>query len=106
MMAEMSNASLIGRMLQALHEYEAGSLSWVETERLFESHLQGLERIGLQQIHESRSISRRLVMARLADQPVASERVSAALADMRRFLRTLPDGQDAEPPETKDHPLI
>jgi hypothetical protein len=101
----MANASLIGRMLHAVDEYEAGRLSSEKVERLIESHIEGLERIGLRQIHESRSLTHRLVTAHFSDgmeEFIDVEQVPGVVADLRRFLRSLPDGQDAEPGAAAD----
>jgi hypothetical protein len=96
----MANASLIGRMLHAVDEYEAGRLSSEQVERFIEFHMEGLERIGSRQIHESRSLCYRLVVAHCSvgeEEFIDAEQVSVVVADLRRFLRSLPDGQDAEP---------
>jgi hypothetical protein len=94
----MANASLIRRMLGAVDEYEAGRLSSEQLERLIESHMEGLERIGLRQVHESRDLTHRLVIAHCSDgveEFLDLERASVVLADLRRFLRSLPDGEEA-----------
>src|SRR5437899_1068201 len=96
----MANASLISRMLHAVDEYEAGRLSSEQVERLIESHLEGLERIGLREVHESRTLCHRLVVAHCSvgeEEFIDAEEVSVVVADLRRFLRSLPDGPDAEP---------
>jgi hypothetical protein len=101
----MANASLISRMLHTVDEYEAGRMSSEHLERFIESHMEGLERIGLREVHESRSLSRRLVEAHCfvgEEEFINVEQVSVVVADMRRFLRSLPDGQNAEPKVAPD----
>lgn len=96
----MANASLIGRMLHTVDEYEGGQLSSEEVERAIESHMEGLERIGLLQIHEARFLTSRLVSAHCfvgEEEFMDVEQMPVVVADLRRFLRSLPDGQDAEP---------
>lgn len=96
----MANASLIGRMLHAVDEYEAGLLSSEQVERFIESHMEGLERIGLRQVHESRTVCYRLLVAHCSvgeEEFIDAEQVSVVVAELRRFLRSLPDGQDAAP---------
>jgi hypothetical protein len=85
-------------MLGAVDEYEARRLSSEQLERLIESHMEGLERIGLRQVHQSRELTHRLVAAHFSDgvqEFMDVERVPVVLADLRRFLRSLPDGQEA-----------
>ena len=96
----MANASLIGRMLRAIDAYEAGRLSTQQVERFIEFHMGGLERIGLREVRESRSLCHRLVVAHGSvgeEEFIDAEQVSVVVSEMRRFLRSLPDGQDAEP---------
>jgi hypothetical protein len=95
----MANESLIGRMLHAVDEYQAGRLSSEQVGRFIESHMEGLERIGLREVHESRTLCYRLVVARCSvgeEEFIDAEQVSVVVAELRRFLRSLPDGQDAE----------
>ena len=101
----MANAPLIRTMLRAVGEYEAGRLSSEQLEQLVESHMEGLERIGLRQVHESHSLTHRLVRAHFSvgmEDFIDSEQVPVVVADLRRFLRSLPDGTDAEPPSSAD----
>ena len=96
----MANASLISRMLHTVDEYEAGRMSSEQVERFIEPHMQGLERIGLREVHESRNLCYRLVVAHCSvgeEEFIDVEQVSVVVADLRLFLRSLPDGQDAEP---------
>jgi hypothetical protein len=96
----MANASLIGRMLHVVDEYEAGRLSSEQVERLIESHREGLERIGLREVHAARTLCYRLVVAHCSvgeEEFIDAEQVSVVVAELRRFLRSLPDGQDAVP---------
>ncbi len=96
----MAIASLISRMLHAVDEYEAGRLSSEQVERFIESHMEGLERIGLREVHESRRLCHRLVVAHCSvgeEEFIDTEQVSVVVAELRRFLRSLPGGQDAEP---------
>src|SRR5262245_41152962 len=96
----MANASLVGRMLHAVDEYDAGRLSSEQLERFIESHIEGLERIGVRELHESRSLCHRLVVAHCSvgeEEFIDAEQVSVVIAELRRFLRSLLDGQDAEP---------
>lgn len=101
----MANASLIGRMLHAVDEYEAGRLSSEQVERFIEFHMGGLERIGLREVRESRDLCHRLVVAHCSvgeEEFIDAEQVSAVVAEMRQFMRSLPDGQDAEPGAAPD----
>jgi hypothetical protein len=97
----MANVSLVSRMLHAVDEYEAGRLSSEQVERLIESHMEGLERIGLQEVHKSRSLTHRLVSAHCFDgveEFMDVEQVKVVVAELRRFLRSLPDGEDMSRP--------
>ncbi len=101
----MSNASLIGRMMHAVDEYEEGRLSSEQVERFIEFHMEGLERIGLREVHESRSLTHRLVSAHCfngVEEFMNVEQVPVVVADLRRFLLSLPDGQGAEPKVAPD----
>lgn len=101
----MANASLIGRMLHVVDEYEAGLLSSQQVERAIEFHMAGLERIGLREVHDSRTLCHRLVVAHCSigeEEFIDAEQVGVVVADLRRFLRSLPDGQDAEPDAAAD----
>ena len=101
----MANASLIGRMLHAVDEYEARRLSAQQVERSIEFHMGELERIGLREVRESRNLCYRLVVAECSvgeHELIDAEQVSGVVSEMRRFLRSLPDGQDAEPADAAD----
>ena len=101
----MANVSLIGRMLHAIDEYEAGRLSTEQVERFIEFHMGGLERIGLREVRESRNLCHRLVAAHCLvgeEEFIGAEQVSGVVSEMRRFLRSLPDGQNAEPSNAMD----
>jgi hypothetical protein len=104
-MAVMANVSLIGRMLHAIDEYEAGRLSTEQVEQFIEFHIGGLERIGLREVRESRNLCHRLVDAHCSvgeEKFIGDEQVSGVVSEMRRFLRSLPDGQNAEPTDAMD----
>ena len=101
----MANATLIARMLRAVDEYTAGRLSSEQVERAIEFHMAGLERIGLREVHESRTLCHRLVVAHSSvgeEEFIEAEQVGAVVAELRQFLRSLPDGQDAEPGAAAD----
>lgn len=93
----MGNATIIRRMLAVIDEYEAGRLSPEQVEELVESYIGALERIGLQQVHQSRDLTNRLVIAELSDESDAfiDMKHVPVVADLRRFLRSLPDGPEA-----------
>ncbi|MFL5327844.1 MAG: hypothetical protein ACJ8C4_02930 [Gemmataceae bacterium] len=92
-------------MLHAIDEYEAGRLSSEQVERFIDFHIQGLERIGLQEIHESRRLCYRLVRAHYdvgEDEFIKVQQVPVVVAELRRFLRSLPNGPDSEPGTAAD----
>lgn len=96
----MSTESLIGRMLNAVDEYEAGHMLPEQLERVIKSHMEGLERIGLRQIHDSRGLAARLVNAHLIDgseEFIDAEKVQVVISDLRQFLKSLRDSKDTEP---------
>lgn len=95
----MANASLVDRMLHVVDDYEAGRLSSEEVDRAIAFHMAGLERIGLREVHESRTLCHRLLVAHcfVGDEEfIDATEVGVVVAEMRRFLRSLPDGQDSE----------
>jgi hypothetical protein len=84
-------------MRLVLDEYEAGRLSPEQVESAIESHIQGVEGIGLPAIHEARDLTYRLVIAHVSvamEEFIDAEEVSQVLSDMRRFLCSLPGGAD------------
>jgi hypothetical protein len=91
----MSNHSLKARILVALDEYSASTLTATDVERTIETLMGSLESIGLRQIEAARDLSRRLVDATLADgaaiECIGDESVDAVLADFRAFIELLPD---------------
>lgn len=94
----MSNSGLISRIRDTLDEYEAGRLSPEQVERAFEYHMDGVEGVGLPVIHQARDLTHRLVMAHMSDgleEFIDAGEVSQVLADMRRFLDSLPGGTNA-----------
>ena len=65
----------------------------------------GWTRIDLREVRESRSLCHRLVVAHGSvgeEEFIDAEQVSGVVSEMRRFLRSLPDGQDAEPTAAAD----
>lgn len=68
-------------------------------------NMEGLGRIGLREVHESRSLTHRLVSSHCFDgveEFMDVEQVPVVVAGLRRFLRPLPDGQDAEQSVARD----
>jgi len=68
-----------------------------------------LERIGLREVHESRTLCYRLVNADCSvgeEEFIDVEQVSVVVTELRRFLRSMPDGQNAEPSVAPDCGVI
>jgi hypothetical protein len=80
-------------MHDLLHRYEAGQLSALEVETAIESHMSALEGIDSQIVHRSRHLSYRLVASETSQDErelFNCEDVSTVLADIRKFLDSLP----------------
>lgn len=96
----MPNAGLIARMLHALDEFDANRLSSEQVELAVDFHMQGLEQIGLREIHEARCLTRDLVRAHCSvgmEEFIDVEQVPLVVKELRRFLKSLPDGSGTEP---------
>jgi hypothetical protein len=89
----MANSDIIASMLRTVDDYEASRVWPEEVEKSLESHMQALEGISLPSVHSVRSFTHRLVAAHLSDGETEfkdDERVQNVLAELRRFLRSLP----------------
>jgi len=89
----MANSSLIGRMLHTIDAYEAGNLSSEQVEQFIEFHMGGLENISCERftIQEIYAIDLLSHIAPIGeDQFIDAEHVSVVLAELRRFLLSLP----------------
>ena len=92
-------------MLDSPGEYEADRMSSEQVQRFIEFQMEGLERIGLREIHAARELTHRLVSAHFSDgveEFIDVEQVRILLSDLRRFLRSLPDSFTAKPDATSD----
>jgi hypothetical protein len=89
----MSNYSLVARMHGILTDYEQGRLRPMDVERQVETRMEGLECIGSSELHLSRDLTARLV---IADALIGEEGfgepqdVREVLKDFRHFLNELP----------------
>lgn len=95
----MANSDVVRRMLQIIDDHEAGRVTSSDVEREIENHMQALEKIGLDEIRESRDLTHRLVYSWFTDGDVdfGDEEDAAAIRnEMRNFFRSLPDAKVAE----------
>jgi hypothetical protein len=107
----MANSDVVRRMLQIIDDHEDGRITSSDVEREIENHMQALEKVDLRKIHESRDLTHRLVTAWFCDgdeQFGAEADAASVREEMRKFLRSLPDGNvtnkacEREPPMTRD----
>ncbi len=102
----MANSDIIRRMLQIVDNHESGRIRSTDLERDFETHMQALESIRLNEIRMARSLTYRLVTSWFddGDEQFGSDAdVAIVRADIRAFLRSLPGAmadKQSDPPKS------
>ena len=94
----MANSDIIRRMLALVDGHELGSRTSDEVETEIENHMNALEQVGLRDLHASRELAYRLVIADLSeigDGFEIQEDATQVRAEMRDFLRSLPGAEVA-----------
>jgi hypothetical protein len=91
----MANRDIIVRMEAILDEYEAGRVSALDVERSIQSHIEALEALPYSRIKDADYLCSRLVKALPtgeASEFLGGEDAATVLADLRKFLASLPRG--------------
>jgi len=90
----MANRDIIARMNAILDDYESGQIGPLDVEEKLPRHIEALEAMPYEKIHEADVLCARLLDAHMSvgEDLIVSESPAAVLADFRKFLGSLPVG--------------
>ena len=86
----MTNANVIGRIVQLLERFERGEMSATALDDQIEDYVSALEGLRSKHITECRSLSARLVKASFTDEGYPGEDKAVVLSEFKSWIGTLP----------------